>query len=340
MFRRKITGIVISSTLGLGSLICGQDAPANPDQPLEQALENASIPANDEDNSPAQPTPEAKPNISGQVLDARTGEPLGTALVLNQDQLFVGAFEKLNDAKGAVHRYQLDPSTGQWQHQQRIAHPDFAKGDFFGSILHFSGDTLYIGVPSDKSQAWANGKVYCYSPSGDRSYQCSQIIQPESQINALRFGSRIQTLGDFLVIAAIGDGDGNNDKNRFGSVHFYHKQNNTWSPAYTLPNPAKSGAGRFGYRLEPLGEKLLISAPFKNTEHAVEHGEVFLHCTNTKSTTKLTLPEPQLNTNNEAGTPANIRLGFSLTAHQDQLYYNHWSNQQRLIITPIAPLLP
>jgi hypothetical protein len=156
------------------------------------------------------------------AADAQAGDQFGLRLALSADTLAVGAPYKWvsagGNAAGAVYVYQHQGDA--WNQQARLAAPDGAPFDLFGSALALRGDTLAVGARSADSPSGRNaGAVYVYQrQGGDWSLQAR--LAAEDAAGGDFFGHDLVLMEDALLVGAPGHDERASDDN-FGAVYLF-----------------------------------------------------------------------------------------------------------------------
>jgi choice-of-anchor B domain-containing protein len=140
---------------------------------------------------------------------AEYGDPFGAAMVVDGNNLYVGA------GPTAVHIYHKTGTT--WSYASTIDATQAGASAKFGNAIAASGDWLFIGeVPAQQTFQPAgagrggppapvpNGAVYAFRRTGNSYSFHSTITRPDTTGNADAFGASVDADGGILLIGATG----------------------------------------------------------------------------------------------------------------------------------------
>ncbi|MCB1209737.1 MAG: hypothetical protein KDK97_10440, partial [Verrucomicrobiales bacterium] len=135
--------------------------------------------------------------------EAGAGDRFGWAVALDGSTVAAGARSDDTVAgadTGSVYVFTTNGST--WSLQTQIIPDDVGAGDFFGSSVSLSGDTLAIGSPSNDATAVGDaGAAYVWVRSAGIWTQQSKLIAPTPQVGA-EFGTTISINTDTVIAGA------------------------------------------------------------------------------------------------------------------------------------------
>lgn len=134
-----------------------------------------------------------------------------------------------------------------------------AAGNFFGSAIAQSGDTLAVGAsldlwdPSvgDTREARGNGAVYIYQKIDGQWRQVQRLVADDG-VKDDRFGMAVALSGDNLFVA-------NFHRPNPGKVYVFKRSNGSWSQTQTLTDGIPVNGYSFGYGMALQGDKALIA---------------------------------------------------------------------------------
>lgn len=229
------------------------------------------------------------------------GDRFGSSVALDGDTLVVGAPNEASQAAG-VDGNQLGnaaPSSGAayvfvrtgttWTQQAylKAAHGD--AGDWFGTSLALSGDTLAVGAPGEDSGvagletdegAPDSGAAYIFVRSG--SAWAQQACLKATNLDAGdRFGDRVALDGDSLAVgayreASVATGVGGNAADdsapAAGAAYVFTRQGSRWSQQAYLKASNTDAGDWFGRSLAIAGDLLLVGAPFEDSVDTLVDG--------------------------------------------------------------------
>lgn len=184
------------------------------------------------------------------AADAQAGDQFGLRVALSGDTLAVGAPYKWvssgGNAAGAVYVYQRQEEA--WTQQARLAAPDGAPFDLFGSALALRGDTLAVGARSADAPGGRNaGAIYVYQRQG-RDWSLQARLVAEDAVGSDFFGQDLALVEDALLVGAPGHDERARDDN-FGAVYLFQRRGNAWSQAARINAPDLAPNAQFGTAL-------------------------------------------------------------------------------------------
>jgi hypothetical protein len=169
----------------------------------------------------------------------------GSAVAMGDGVAFVS--QSGNDyAPGFVYLYRT--AGGQWSPAGRLAAPDSARADGFGSALALDGSTLMV---SSSTSGDNKGKVYVFSGSGTQWKPAQQLSVPA---DSGRFGQAIVLAGNSAAISAP-TADGGK-----GAVYLFKRSGSQWA-LDTMIQPADADEkAAFGASIAMQGDLMVIGA--------------------------------------------------------------------------------
>ncbi|MDZ7290423.1 MAG: lamin tail domain-containing protein [candidate division KSB1 bacterium] len=231
------------------------------------------------------------------VFDATTGERLltipnpfpgggdrfGYSLTAVGSNFVVGApFDRDKAVTDAGAAYLFDGYSGQlmniFMNQPRVG------GSGLGFSVAAFGDNVLLGAPFDDMGATGAGVVYLFDATTGSVLENFPNPTPDT---GDEFGAAITTIGDMILIGAPSDDAGATDA---GAVHRFSAATGTLLGTFQNPTPATED--KFGYSIAAVGNKVLIGAPFDDTE-ASNAGAVYLFSLEENLSCQLTIISPR-----------------------------------------------
>jgi hypothetical protein len=208
-----------------------------------------------------------------------TDDHFGFAVALDGDTLAVSApredgLDNSAILSGAVYVFRREGDA--WSQEAFLKASNADAGDFFGSELALSGDTLVISAPNEDSDAVDGpgdntasnaGAVYVFTREGEGWSQSAQLKASNAEAGDL-FGAELALSGDTLAVSAIGEaGSGVNDDEsdnsdpNSGAVYVFTRSAGEWTQDAYL-KASNTGAGDlFGGAVALDGDTLVVGAP-------------------------------------------------------------------------------
>ncbi len=166
-------------------------------------------------------------------------------------------------------------------------------GDFFGTSVAMSGDTVVVGAPSESSNAAGvngneadnslstSGAVYVYVRSGATWIQ-QAYLKASNPGNGDRFGTSVSVSGDTIVVGALAEDsnatgvDGNQADNSAadsGAAYVFVRNGVTWSQQAYLKASNAEANDHFGYSVFASGDTVVVGAIFEGSNATGVNGD-------------------------------------------------------------------
>jgi hypothetical protein len=203
----------------------------------------------------------------------------GWSLALTGDTLAVGArYERsarsgINapgpeddnaERAGAVYVY-IRTENG-WRHQAYVKASNSGEGDWFGTSVSLSGDTLAVGALGESSARTGvnptqpdngdtprSGAVYVFRRVDD-AWSEEAIIKASNAAKSASFGKRVALSGDVLAVTSLGE---STDAKFSGAAYLLSRERGVWTEQRMLKAPVPKEGDSFGSTLA-LHEGTLI----------------------------------------------------------------------------------
>lgn len=228
-----------------------------------------------------------------KASNTRTGAIFGVALALSDDTLVVGAPGESSAAtgvngdqtstsaggSGAVYVYTRSGSA--WVQQANLKASNSNAFDNFGASVAFSGDTLVVGAPYERSKATGingnqadntaagAGAVYVFVRSSGSWSQQAYVKASNTDAND-NFGTSVALSGDTLIVGApeerstatgINGNQGDNSAASIGAAYVFVRGGTTWTQqAYLKSSNITSTGGYFGWAVAVDGDTAAVGA--------------------------------------------------------------------------------
>lgn len=125
-----------------------------------------------------------------------------------------------------VPAYVFTRTGSSWTQQTKLTASDAATGDFFGSTVSFSAETVVIGAYGNDDAGSQSGSVYVYTRSGSTWTQQVKLVASDASSNGW-FGISASLSGNTALIGASRS-DGNS-----GSVYVFTRSGSTWTSRHS-----------------------------------------------------------------------------------------------------------
>jgi hypothetical protein len=190
---------------------------------------------------------------------APSGNPgsinFGSSIDLAGNTIVIGA---PGAGTGAVYVFNADRE-GVWAQTTTLIPADAEAGDFAGTSVALSGDTILVGASLEDAAGDSSGSVYAFVRAGDGTWsQQAKLIAADAAPGDL-FGDAVALTADIAIIGARADDDAGTGS---GSAYvFTRSPSDIWSQQAKLVASDAATAGLFGASLSFDGRQLAVGAP-------------------------------------------------------------------------------
>ncbi len=216
----------------------------------------------------------------------------GTSVAISGDTIVVGAIAERSNATGvngdqedfslldAGAAYVFVRNGTTWTQQAYLKASNTDGGDFFGSSVSISGDTIVVGalgessaatgINGDQADDTANiaGAVYVFVRSNDVWAQQAYIKASNTDANDL-FGFSVSIVGDYMAVGApnensdatgINGDESSNTANDAGAVYVFKRIGEIWNQQAYIKASNTDAGDIFGVSMDMTENQLLVSA--------------------------------------------------------------------------------
>src|SRR5215468_7568925 len=198
-----------------------------------------------------------------EAPDAAASDLFGQSVAISGDTIVVGA--PLDDGAGAVDQgsaYVFALSGGFWSHQQKLAAPDPAVNDEFGSKVAINGDTIVVGAPLDDGAGGdSQGSAYVFTRSGGFWSHQQKLEAPDADEGG-EFGLSVAISGATLVVGSRNDGAAGVNQ---GSAYVFARIGEVWSQQQKLEASDAEAGDQFGFSVGISGGTIVVGSTFGNS---------------------------------------------------------------------------
>ena len=191
--------------------------------------------------------------------DGAAGDAFGYGTATSGDTVVIGA--PSHDVGGSADQgavYVFEYAEGMWTQQAKLTASDGAAGDWFGSFVGISGDT--IAVSAANKQVGGNpyqGAVYIFTRSGDAWTQQAMLTAGDGQMyDGLGFTLAID--GDTVVAGAMNHEVGGNPGQ--GASYVFARAGGVWSQQAMLTASDGQAGDAFGWTNGIDGDTVVVGA--------------------------------------------------------------------------------
>lgn len=153
---------------------------------------------------------------------------------------------------GAAYVFVRDGTT--WTQEIKLKGLDTNGGDYFGTSVAISGNTVIIGAPDAFWNGGNFGAAYIFVLNGSNWFQQKKLIV-ETEVPSALFGGSVAISVNTAVIGASGV---NNNR---GAAYIYVRNGTSWTYQATLLAPDGESFDQFGYSVAIYWNYIIIGAP-------------------------------------------------------------------------------
>lgn len=198
----------------------------------------------------------------GQFSPADPGDSFGNVVGVSGSVAVVGAPNdadpngRTEDGYGAGSAFVYETSADGWVRTAKLAPDDGDPGDLFGLSVAVSGETIFVGAPSDvRPDDRQTGSVYVFERSDGNWTQRNKLL-PDDASDGANFGASVALEGETAVVGSPFEEDSYGDFS--GAVYAFEREGGRWNQRRKiLPGDDGSG-GRFGNSVALAGDTALV----------------------------------------------------------------------------------
>jgi hypothetical protein len=186
--------------------------------------------------------------------DPATNMQFGNAVAVEHDTIVVGAWRTsgVGSFQGAA--YVFKRSGTSWAQEQKLTAPDAAAGDYFGSAVAISGDTVLIGAYHEGDPPlYEAGAAYVFVRSGT-TWSFQQKLTHLDAALAENFGVSVALQGDTAVVGAWWAAE------TAGRAFVFERFGISWVETHVLMGSETLPDDLFGCSIAMSGNYLIIGA--------------------------------------------------------------------------------
>lgn len=185
----------------------------------------------------------------------------------------VGGDQENDDAEdsGAAYVF-VRGSSGAWSQQAYLKASNTSAGDYFGTSVAISGDTIVVGAPYESGAddtRLGSGAAYVYVRNGD-AWSFQAYLEASNADLYDHFGSGVGISGDVIVVGALDEDSGatgvggnqaDNMSGSAGAAYIFTRSGGTWSQQAYLKASNTGEGDKFGSSVAISGNTVVIGAP-------------------------------------------------------------------------------
>ena len=265
--------------------------------------------------------------------DKEATDYFGSSVAIDGDTVAVGAsHEDPSELSDAGSTYIFIRSEGVWTQQQKINADDFQTGDWFGSSVAISGETIIVGAhgedPSDLSTA---GSAYIFTRS-DTTWTQQQKINASDKEATDYFGYSVAIDGDMAIVGVISE-DPSSLANA-GSAYIFSRSDTVWTEEKKITASDKAEYDAFGRSVDISGVTTIAGAYTEDPSSLNSAGSAYIFASDypTISSYVTTSATSQIDTSSWSAmnsttltqtTPTNTDIKY-LTSFDNRSTWKYW----------------
>ena len=196
---------------------------------------------------------------------------MGTFLTMKDDYIFAPTLDDDTNGtdQGAVAIFKFNPTTGGWDHVQKLVASDAANGDRFGWDISYDNGFLAVGAGRDDT---STGAVYVFTqnPSGD--FIETQKIIPSDAATNMNFGTNIVLKNRSLIVSAANEDSAGSNR---GKLYIYTYDGSAWVEQHAYQPSDLTDTTYFTRTLHYDGNKI-IAAAYLDDDKGLDVGAAYI----------------------------------------------------------------
>lgn len=204
--------------------------------------------------------------------DGAADDFFGTSLAITNDTLVIGASGDDDDGSRSGSAYVFTRTAGVWSQQQKLTAVDASEGDYFGSVVAISNETVVIGAYQDNVSGPYSGSAYVFTRSGGTWSQQQKLTASDGG-NYQYFGSGVAVENDTV---AIGARRATGNSAYTGAVYIFTRSGAVWTEQQKLIANDGYGQDYFGDTVAMDGDLLVVSAHLEDEYEMTNSGAAYV----------------------------------------------------------------
>jgi uncharacterized repeat protein (TIGR01451 family) len=197
--------------------------------------------------------------------DGAAGDFFGYAVSISGDTIVVGAYGDDDNGtdSGSAYAFERnhDGTADNWGEVKKLTAADAAAGDWFGSAVSISGDTIAVGAPFDDDHGETSGSAYTYVICSTPDWeQLKKNIGDDGDVDDY-FGQAVSISGDTMVVGAEYDDDkGENSGSAYVFERNWNGTADNWGLVKKLTATDGAAGDYFGAAVSISGDTIVVGA--------------------------------------------------------------------------------
>lgn len=216
-----------------------------------------------------------KARIDAQIQPASAAysDQWGAAMDTDGKRLILGS--RNDDDKGyssGTASIWVRDADGGWKEEALIMGTSTTYGDQFGAAVAISGDYAAVGAPFDDNKGTNSGALFVFEREAKKWTQKAELLGVHTG-SYDQLGTAVTMGGDTVVVGSPFE----DWKGSYAGAAFVFKRNTTgvWTETQLLAPAGVSSSDQFGFAMDLVGDRLVISAPFDGIK-GVDSGTLYV----------------------------------------------------------------
>ena len=181
----------------------------------------------------------------------------GISVAISGDTVVVGDIGDSPGAPAAGSAYVFDISTSTPMLVESLHNPDPHNGDWFGTEVAVSGDTVVIGAYRDNTQAQNAGAAYIYDLAAATPTIPIESLYDPTPASTELYGVSVDIHEHTIVVGASWESSA---ATAAGAAYVYELANDVATLTHTISNPDPAEFDQFGTHVAIAGNRVVVSA--------------------------------------------------------------------------------
>lgn len=191
--------------------------------------------------------------------DGDRGHRFGQTVVLQGDHAVIGASAAGTGSSEPGWVYVFERSGGDWSQRGKLTPADVAASDRFRTSIALDGDRLVLGATGVGNSPAHDGGVAHVFEHRNGSWRHERTLSPDGIDAGDRFGTAVAFSGDFLLVAAPGDGWPSGTD--VGAVYVFERTSDGWVRRTRYAHDGTDSTDDFGQSVALDQGRAIVSVP-------------------------------------------------------------------------------
>jgi hypothetical protein len=206
------------------------------------------------------------------ATDGAAGDLFGSAVAISGSSIAVGS--PRDDLGTSSYDFGSVCVFATWSQKQKLMADEKSAGDYLGSSVAISGNTIVVGAYRDDIGSNSDqGSAYVFTRSGNTWTQEAKLIASDGT-TADFFGISVAIFEDTIVAGAYSDDVGLNSNQ--GSAYVFERSGKSWTEQAKLVASDGAATDFFGLSVSISGDLVVVGAPYDDIGANANQGSVYV----------------------------------------------------------------